>query len=123
MLILCGMAGYHWSHPEYFPKWMVKPFDICIYRIKIFPYELIIILGIFYMAIIQITHPFTNFKWYKFNSCLLIVIAYYLTELGNKASYTDKRGLKIFWELSLRPFYHQISGKKKKRRVGESYRQ
>jgi len=33
-------------------------------------------------------------------------------------AYTGKRGVKIFWELSLKPFYYQISGKRKRQIAG-----
>ena len=114
LLILCGIFGYHYAHPNYFHNCIAVPADKCIYRIKIFPFELLIVLGIFYTSIVQITNPFEYTKLCQFNSCMLIVMAYYLTELGNKVSYTGHRGGKAFWELSIKPLLYQLSGKRRK---------
>ena len=69
-------------------------------------------MGILFIVVLQITKPDIGNKWYLFTFCSLVILAFVLTELGNKAAYTGYRGWRIIWELSLKPL---LSSKRRKR--------
>ena len=112
LLIFIGITYHHWKCPDHFPGWLTKYSDRIVRRSQVFPAELILFVGIFAVGILQITKPDMSSKWYLFSFCSLIILAFVLTELGNKAAYTGYRGWRIIWELSLKPLF---SSKKRKR--------
>ena len=115
LFIFFGITVHHWQNPGRFPEWLTKYSDRVIRRTKIFPIELILLVGIVYITIVQIAKPYANDKWYQLGFCLLIASAFFLTELGNRAAYTGHRGWRILWDLSLRPLLLS------KRRKGDNW--
>ena len=111
LVIFIGIAFHHWKNPGRYPKWLTNYFDQIIRRSGIFPLELVLVVGIVYINIVQIAKPYSDDKWYQLGTYIVVVLAFYLTELGNRASFTGYRGWKIIWELSLKPL---ISSKKRK---------
>ena len=114
LLVFVGITLRHWQHPEQFPQWITKYSDRVIRRVKIFPVELVLLVGIVYITIVEIAKPYVDEKWYQFGLCMLVAVAFFLTELGNRAAYTGHRGWRVLWELSLRPLFSS------KRRTGEN---
>ena len=112
LLIFIGITYHHWKNPDHFPGWLTKYSDRIIRRSRVFPAELILFVAILAVGIIQITKPDMSSRWYLFSFCSLVILAFVLTELGNKAAYTGYRGWRIIWELSLKPLF---SSKKRKR--------
>ena len=114
LLVYIGITLRHLQSSDKFPKWLTKYSDRMVRRVKIFPLELVQLAGIVYITTVGIAKPYENDKWYQLGFCLLVAVAFFLTELGNRAAYTGHRGWRVLWELSLRPLFSS------KRRAGEN---
>ncbi len=110
LLLLSSLITlFHWMNPDDVPAPMKKLAaygELIVKRIKIFPYELILVAGIVYVLLIHISRPFISHNSYHLASCILLFSAFLLAAMGNRARDTGVSGWGSIWGLFLRPLLH-----------------
>lgn len=71
-------------------------------RLRIFPYEALLIAGIIYVLVAGIVKPPVD-MWYPLSSSLLLLFAFVTSALGNKAKYSGHHGFRSIWEVLVKP--------------------
>ncbi len=91
------------------PIQIVNIANTIIKRLLDFPYEALLIIAIFYLTFMNLAKPFTDSRYYILSYCIVLILTFYLCEIGNIAAETETTGIKSLWLIVIKPL---VSGTK-----------
>ncbi len=83
-----------------------------ISRLSVFPYESLLIFAVFYLTFMNLSKPFDDPKCYILSYCIVLILTFYLCEIGNIAAESQITGIKSLWVIAIKP---HLRGKKSDR--------